>query len=67
MKEVIRQIADVYKRAGTPLLSEKLIAHRFYKNYDNLKKYAENVDKTQSFSKEKIFGHKIMKNLLQNS
>ena len=63
MKEVIRQIAE----AGTPLLSEKLIAHRFYKNYDNLKKYAENVDKTQSFSKEKIFGHKIMKNLLQNS
>ena len=41
MKEVIRQIVDFYKRAGIPLVSEKLIMYRLndlYKKYDQLRK-----------------------------
>ena len=40
MKEVFRQIVDFYKRAGIPLVCEKLIVYRLnelYKKYDQLR------------------------------
>ena len=51
-KEVIRQIVDFYKRAGIPLVSEKLIVYQLnelYKNNDQLRKREKSLDEPQVF------------------